>query len=286
MISSDKVLCLTGLLAACLTPATQAATALTEFGALATVSSFSCPSDSCGGDTVADALLLGSTLQVGPTDGGAGANSANVAIAPTDQSGGVQASATVSPGFAVPVLKAGALGTANAWRGGQALVSQGYTYAGTGPEMLSLNWQLDGTILNPDADPVTGLVVFVGFFEATSLVFPDVSTPLNAFTLLASLALASPADNFLEFTASGAVQDAGTVSIEVNDGAQFYLVMGLMAGAGGAGSSALSLSTLTAEFAGLPAITPSLTAVPVPAAAWMLLSGLLPLAAVARRRGA
>jgi len=34
----------------------------------------------------------------------------------------------------------------------------------------------------------------------------------------------------------------------------------------------------------LPALAPSLTAVPVPAAAWMLLSELLPLAGFARGR--
>lgn len=286
MTSSNKGLGLAGLLAASLLPAAQAATALSEFGALTTVSSFACPGDSCGGHTLADAQLLATTLAVGPTDGGAGANSASVAVGAAGQPGGVQASAAVSAGFAVPILKAGALGTANSWLGGQALVSQGYTYSGTGPETLSLDWQLDGTILNPDGDPVTGLVVFVGFFDATSLVFPDVSTPLGAFTLLTSLALASPADNFREFTASGAVQESGTVSIDVADGAQFYLVMGLMAGAGGAGSSALSLSTLTAEFAGLPAITPSLTAVPVPAAAWLFVSALLPLVRCRRRREA
>ena len=284
MSTKLKVLGLAGLFATSLVPAVEAATALTEFGALATVSSFSCPSDSCGGGTLDDAILLGTTLQVGPVDGAAGASSANVAVTPTDQPGGVQATATVSSGLAVPILKAGAIGTTHTWLGGQALVAQGYTYTGTGPETLSLDWQLDGSILNPDADSVTGLVVFVGFFESSSLVFPEVSDPLSAFSLLTALAIASPADNFLEFNASGTVQETGTVSIDVTDGAQFYLVMGLMAGAGGAGSSALSLSTLTAEFAGLPALAPSLTAVPLPAAAWLLLSGLVPLVRSARRR--
>ncbi len=139
MSSNLNVLGLAGLFA---TSLAHAATALTKFGALATVSSFTCPGDNCGGGTLNDAIPLRTTLQVGPIDGAAGAISANVAATLTDQPGGAD--------------------------------------------------------------------------------------PLSAYSLLTTLALASPADNFLEFNASGAVQTTGMVSIDVTDGAQFYLVMGLM----------------------------------------------------------
>lgn len=262
--------------------ARAAVATLDDWGALTTISSAQCATDFCG--AVTDMLGFVGSLTVSPVDGGVGMSSASTATGSYPAPGGAQAEANVSTGLAVPVLRAAAAGSANAWFGAQALVAQGYTYTGTGPQTLSLDWTLDGDIVNPDGDSITGFVVFVGFFEVNSLSFPDVSQPLQAYSLLSELAIASPDDNFREFTASGAVLAGDTLSIDVDTGAQFYLVMGLMAGAGGAGANAESLSTLSAAFQGNLALSPTITAVPLPAAGWLLLAGLAPLAARKRRR--
>lgn len=265
-----------------MTTGAQAAVAtLDDWGALATISTATCASDFCG--DAADFLGFVGSLAVAPIGGGVGETSATASAGAYPAPGSAHAEANVSGGLAVPLLRAAATGSANAWIGAQALVAQGYTYTGDGPQTLSLDWTLDGDIVNPDGDPITGFVVFVGFFEVNSLSFPDVSQPLQAYTLLTSLALASPDDNFREFTADGAVLAGDTLSIDVDTGEQFYLVMGLMTGAGGAGANAESLSTLSAAFQGTPALSPTITAVPLPAAGWLLLAGLAPLAARTRR---
>lgn len=269
-------------LASGLSSGAQAAVAtLDDWGALTTISSAQCATDVCG--AASDLLGFVGSLTVAPVDGGVGVSSASTSTGAYPTQGSARAEATVSAGLAVPVLRAAAAGSANAWFGAQALVAQGYTYTGTGPQTLSLDWTLDGDIVNPDGDAITGFVVFVGFFGVNELSFPDVSQPLQAYRLLSSLALASPEDNFREFTADGAVLAGDTLSIDVDTGAQFYLVMGLMAGAGGAGASAESLSTLSAAFQGAPALSPTISAVPLPAAGWLLLAGLAPLAARSRR---
>lgn len=262
--------------------ALAASASLDEWGALASISTAQCASDFCGDAT--DAFGFFGSLAVAPVDGGAGATTASVSSGTYPAPGGAVAEATVSGGLAVPLLRAAAAGDGQVWIGGQALVAQGYSYTGSGPQTLSLDWVLEGDIVNPDADPTTGFVVFVGFFDVGSLSFPDLGDPLAAYTLLGSLALASPDDNFREFTATGAVLAGDTLSIDVDTGAQFYLVMGLMAGAGGAGASAQSLSNLTAQFQGLPPLTPVIATVPLPASAWLLLGGLGSLLGLARRR--
>lgn len=273
-----------GILGLLVTSTTQATTTLTNWGTLATISEYTCTSDFCGADTVAEALaLLG--LTVGPIDGAAGNTSATVSSGSWPSPGSASGTATVASGLGIPILKAGAASPANTWLGGQALAIQAYEYTGPDPTLITLNWNLTGSILNPDGDPLTGLVVFAGFFTDAQLpTFPDVSIPLNAFTLLVDLALASPADNFNEYTTQNAsVNESGTIDIQVANGDDFYLIMGLMAGAGGSDALAESLSTLTAEFAGQPALSPAFT-VPLPAAAWLFGSALLGLAGIRRSR--
>ncbi len=281
------------MLAACplvLAGNADAAATLTEWGTLATASSYTCSSDFCGADTVSEILALATTLSVEASDGGGNATSAAVSIggdypAPGSASG----SATAAGGLGVPVLKAGAAADAGRWIAGQAFAVQAYEYTGAG-ETLSLTWNLTGSINNPDADSLTGLVVFAGFFSQAALpAFPEVdpSNPASTAFLLASLALVSPDDNFLEFTATDPnTVESGTIGIDVTNGEQFYLAMGLMAGAGGANATAESLSTLVADFDGAPPLTPAFTAVPVPGAVWLLGSALIGLAGVRTRIGA
>lgn len=260
----------------------HAAATLSEWGAVASRTSSTCASDFCGADTDGGFLL---DLSVDAISGGAGEASAGTATGTWPAPGSAQADGVVAGGLAVPLLTAGATSTADAWLAAQALVIQGYGYTGTVAETIELDWQLTGNVTNPDDDAVTGLSVFVGFFSVGDLGFPDVgSSPMDAFNLLAGLALADPENNFLEFTTPGDVVHGSTLSIDVNDGDQFYLAMGLMAAAGGAGAQAESLSTLTAAFRDTPALTPAIAAVPLPAPAWLFAPAVLGLGALARRR--
>ncbi|MCP5143964.1 MAG: VPLPA-CTERM sorting domain-containing protein [Gammaproteobacteria bacterium] len=262
-----------------LAPVSQAAVTLTEYGTLATVSSFNCDSDVCG-----ESLFELLTLVVDPIDGGVQQTEASVASGTWGDPGSVLASAAVAGGLAVPQLKAGAFGDASTWYAGQSLAIQAYEYTGAG-ETLSLDWNLTGNVTNPDGDTVTGLVILAGFFTSDQLTqFPALTGTFTDADLLFDLALASPDDNFLEFTTPGAVNETGTISIDVVTGDQIYLVMGLMAGAGGTGAAAESLNTLTASFNGTPALTPAITAVPVPAAVWLFGSAFGGLVVSRRRR--
>jgi len=100
------------------------------------------------------------------------------------------------------------------------------------------------------------------------------------------LTIQDPANNFLEYTSDGEVSDQGALSIDVNTGDQFYLAMGLMAGAGGIESMAESLSTLEASFVGAPSLAPSINAVPLPPAFFLFGSALLGMVGIARRKKA
>jgi len=265
----------------------NAATTLTEWGTLATASSYTCSSDFCGAETVSEILALTTTLSVDASDGGDNVTSAAVSLggaypAPGSASG----SATAAGGLGVPVLKAGAAADTGRWIAGQAFAVQAYQYDGAG-ETLSLTWNLTGSVNNPDADSLTGLVVFAGFFSQAELpAFPEVdpSNPTSTAFLLASLALVSPDDNFLEFTTTDPnTIETGTISIDVTHGEEFYLAMGLMAGAGGANATAESLSTLVGEFSGAPPLTPAFTSVPIPGAVWLLGSALIGLPRIRAR---
>jgi hypothetical protein len=269
-----------GLLATSAAQAVAISTPLTEWGTLATISSYDCVNDLC--DPFSGAQTFAETLAVGPSDGAIGQNSAAVAVGTTwPAPGSASGTATVASGLAVPVLKAAAAATSNSWLAGQALAIQAYTYGGAG-ETLSLNWNLTGSVNNPDNDGVTGLVVFAGFFKDSLLAFPNVAQPSTVFALLKSLETLSPVDEFHKFTANGAVTEGGTIDLTVTTGEEFYLVMGLMAGAGGSNANAQSLSTLVGAFQGTPDLTPALTAVPIPPAAWLLGSALAGL--ITRRR--
>ncbi|MEQ8497112.1 MAG: hypothetical protein RLW61_17675 [Gammaproteobacteria bacterium] len=281
------------LFAACpllLARSVDAATTLTEWGTLATASSYTCSSDFCGADTVPELLALTTTLAVDASDGGDNVTSAAVSLGGAYPAPGfASGAATAAGGLGVPVLRAGAASDTSGWISGQALAVQAYEYTGPG-ETLSLTWNLTGSVNNPDADTLTGLVVFAGFFSQAELpAFPEVdpSDPSATAFLLATLALVSPDDNFLEFTATNAnVVESGNISIDVTNGEEFYLAMGLMAGAGGSNATAESLSTLVADFDGAPLLTPAFTSVPLPGAAWLLGSALIGLMSVRARRGA
>jgi len=266
----------------------NAISTLSQFGAIATISNSVCAGDFCGDDS--DALSFLFNLSVDPVNGGVTIPSASAATGgswPTPPPDSAQANAAVSGGLSVPLLTAGAASSSNSWIAGQALVVQGYDYTGSGtvsaPETLLLDWDLSGTIVNPDNDSLTGLTVFVGFFESDGLLFPTITNPFELFGTLAGLAIAQDdVDNVQDFTSDGAVSEMGTLSIDVADGAQFYLIMGLMASAGGTDAMAESLSTLTASFSGNPSLAASINSVPIPAAVWLFAPALLGLFGLSR----
>ena len=273
----------------------HAAVTLTEWGTLASVSSYTCASDFCGDDLVDPSLLL-TTLTILDVDGQDGQTSATAAVGGTYPTpGSASGTATVSSGLGLPILKAGAASQASTWIAGQALAIQAYEYTGLG-ETISLDWTLTGSVNNPDSDPLTGLVVFAGLFTAAELsMFPvidetDPTTTASTAFLLSSLALISPLDNFQEFTTTigggggpDPVIGTGTVSLDVITGEEFYLAMGLMAGAGGVNATSQSLSTLVGAFDQPYAVEPAFAAVPVPGAVWLLGSALIGLVGVRRR---
>lgn len=269
-----------------LTAAEAATPSLDQWGTLASISSYACVDQACDPEaSPAATLLFLNSLAVAPIDGGVGQTAAAAATAVTwPEPGSASSTATAAGGFGVPVLKAGASAGAGQWLAGQALAVQGYTYTGAG-ETLSLTWNLTGNVTNPDGDAVTGLVIYAGFFTSTELpTFPDVGDPGALALLFVSDALNDPADNVVSVTTSGGVNRSGTISLDVTPGQVFYLAMGLMAGAGGSGALAESLSTFDGDFVGAPALTPAFvtTPVPLPPAAWLLAGALGGL--VTRRR--
>ena len=168
---------------------------------------------------------------------------------------------------------------------------QGYNYTGTDPYEVQLNWAVDGRVVNPDNDPLTGLSVFVGLFipkpPTSSFLLPNVSNPVGAFYgLLAGLLTPFPIDSIKTYSATGTVSDQDTLYFNVLDGDEFYLIMGLMAAAGGTGAIAESLSTLTASFGGDPLLTPAMSSVPIPPAVWLFGSSLIGLVGFASRKRA
>jgi MYXO-CTERM domain-containing protein len=258
-------------------------------GTLAVAVSFTCVTEGC--DTTADAWSALSTLNVDASSGGGGLNAASVSRGswPTPES--ASGSVALTGGLAVPTLKAGAASASLRWVGGAALGVQRYTYSGS-VDTLSLTWNLTGSITNPDGDDTTGLAVYAAFVDGAALDdFPDLSTadPLAVALFLATLADGLPTDDVRQLNATDdAVTESGTIDFDVTDGQEFYLLMGLLAGAGGQNAVAESLSTLTAQFAGSPALTPTLqptgNGIPLPATAAMALLGLALLARTQRRR--
>jgi hypothetical protein len=258
----------------------QAATTLAEWGAVSGTASSTCTSNDCNVTTEAEALQFALGLVLGPVDGGKGAASTSVSTGTWPQPGSVQAGGTVSGDLSVPMLTAGAVSGANQWVGGAALVAQGYEYVGAG-ETLQLNWGLTGTINNPDNDSLTGLVAVVAFF-AGDFQFQSVNNPASALLLYDALEAAAMDGDFLEAYSGSGSLGGGTLDIDVASGDQIYLVMGLMAAAGGENASAESLSTLTASFEGSPPLVQANALVPLPSAFWLFGSGLIGLAGLRR----
>ena len=146
----------------------------------------------------------------------------------------------------------------------------GYTYNGPG-ETLELDINLDGTISNP---------LNSGFNDISASVFivdaDEWEDNLGGFTTDASgffgEGIFPIAELYLDLTATGSTD--GSIFLGVSPGDSFYIWATMTVG-GAAGGFSNSLSSLDMAFIDNSNLIANGTPVPVPAAAWLLLSGLI-----------
>lgn len=219
----------------------------------------------------------------GPGTGGAGVIDTSQTLTTTDTTdalvtgaGTLFANATILGGLNTPLLRASASSNSQTYASIQAVGAQGYTViSGGSNQTINFTVSLTGTVTNPGGD-ATGLAATVGVVKVT-----DVGDFLLEQTSL--LAFFDRNAVRLEQTTDGAVNLSGNASILVNEGDQFYLWALLGASAGGIGASAISTSTLHAQFDPLDAANLNAVAVPLPASAFLLTSAL-PFLRIRRRR--
>lgn len=265
----------------------NASSTLTSWGAVSMIATGDCPGD----NTCANL----SSVAVDPIDGGEGFTSTNVATGDWGNlvPNSAVASGMVSGDLSVPILEAGAVSSAFNWIAGQAIVVQGYEYAGNSTT-LDINWNLDGVVTNPDSDGLTGLTVFASIWTPDadlldadpSILFSQIffDTWLRSFD--------SPTTNFAsQYITEGSVQDSGTLTFDVEDGSAFYLAMGLGAAASGADAIGDADSTFTASIISTnlnvdltTVLTPSITTVPIPSALLLFGTGLLGIIGLTKRK--
>lgn len=247
----------------------QGATAaidLTEFGAYTTAAYGECSGDCNVADNIA---LSGGII---PSPNGQGAITSLLDLAPADLngSGSIFAEATILGGLNSPLLRASADAVLDRSTTAQAVAVQGYTVTGGGNgQTIMADVNLTGTITNPAANDQTGLAAAVGIVQVEAP--EDFDFLSGVFAIL--LGLTAP-DVALEQTMAGTVNLTGQVSRMFDEGDQFYVVAFLGASAGGAGASAVSLSTLSIEFDAASAAVLAPAAVPLPATVLLLLPAL------------
>ncbi len=280
-----------------LSPQVLASTAtLTEWGTIASVASGSCPDNSC---TPADVLSSGIT--VAPIYNGYHEISSTTGPVTIAQ-GSAQSRSEIKGELATPTLKVKASATVDSWIAAGAYAIQGYEYTGAG-ENISFDINFDGNLTNLDSDTATGFAGGMYLFStqqmlatqqvsATFLSVPSFFSDPALFSAVLDLGSSFLGDNqVFEFEAhsgdasTGAVNESGQININLIDGDQFYLVSAVLASAGGNGAIADAYSTFSAEvdpsFAGQ--LDPvGVSAVPVPAAVWFFISGLLGLIGIKR----
>lgn len=277
----------------------SAAVTLTQWGATARTDSADCTGFVCD--------ILNLALETGEEAGGSQQTTATIGSATDGSDVNLQGRGTAgasveipASGLNLPVLRARAESNSiDGWVGGSALGIQGYQFTGANPTLVSLDVNLTGSVVNPSGSSVTGLEANVWILKPTvPFTFP--AEPVSVVDLVAQIIVDSIlAMEFEPFIASlswdavttgtGAIDrstlttdPADQLNFTLDNGDEFYLLAGLSAGAVGAGASALSWSTLTMEFDTNELQAAS--AVPLPAAVWLLGSGLIGLIAVGGRK--
>jgi len=264
---------------------TQAVT-LTQWGTSASASSADCSVLGC---SKLDFLFLNPIID-GPSNGGLNQTSAQLLdYENPDGRGTVSASVALQGGVSIPQLKARAASVDdNGWVSAMAMGIQGYQYTGSNGT-ISLDSALTGSVVNTNESDVTGLSVGVWLMmDEPNVVFPAASSMAD---LLLQVAAMPVVDSFSwENLATGTVDRSTTTTdlndqlqITLNNGDQFYVLAALTAAADGTGSVADAFSTFEMNFSTTQLVPADLVTVPVPAAVWLLSSGLAGLIGVARR---
>ncbi len=265
---------------------TQAVT-LTQWGTSASASSADCSVLGC---SKFDFLFLNPIID-GPSNGGLNQTSAQLLdYVNPDGRGTVSASVALQGGLSIPQLKAKAASVDdNGWVSALAMGIQGYQYTGSSGTTISLDSALTGSVMNTNASDVTGLSVGVWLMmDDPAVVFPTAASMSDLLLQVASMPVV---DSFSwEDLVTGAVDRSTTVTdlndrlqITLNNGDQFYVLAALTAAADGTGSVADAFSTFEMNFSTTQLVPADIVPVPVPAAVWLLSSGLAGLAGVARR---
>jgi len=243
-----------------------AAIDLTEFGAYTTASYGDCT----GACNVADNIAFSGGIIPSPNGQGAIMSMLDHGPATLNDSGSIFAEATILGGLNAPLLRASAASMLDKNTSTQAVAVQGYTVTSGGSgQMISADVNLTGTVTNPAANDQTGLAAAVSIVQIEAP--EDFEFLSGVFAIL--LGLDTP-EVELEQTIDGAVNLTGQVSRTFDEGDQFYIVAFLGAIAGGAGASAVSLSTLTIEFDAASAAVLAPAAVPLPGAIFLLVPAL------------
>lgn len=243
-----------------------AAIDLTEFGAYTTAAYGDCVGD-CN---VADNIALSGGIIPSPNGQGALTSLLDHGPGTLNGSGNIFAEATILGGLNAPLLRASADSVADKNTSAQAVAVQGYTVtSGGNGQMIAADVTLTGTITNPAPNDQTGLAAAVSIVQVEA---PEDFQFLSG-VLAILLGLTAP-DVELEQTIAGPVNLTDQVSATFDEGDQFYVVAFLGAIAGGAGASAVSLSTLTVDFDTASAAVLSPAAVPLPGAIFLLLPAL------------
>lgn len=271
---------------------------LTEWGTMANIVSGVCAENSCTPEDVVFGELNSEAV-----DNGFNQTSAATGEVSSTQGGMAQSSAEITGGLDTPILKAKASSADGEWLGVGAFAIQGYEYSGIG-ETLTFDINFDGKITNPNDNTATGFAVGMYFFSPSQLGLDLlIADPLLGFDLLttspeatlgnlalnALLAeLASEQVYEMERTLAGDVNEAGQISLTLENGDLFYLAGGVLASAGGEGAIADAFSTLTVKLANPESFAGELNAtgtavVPLPAAAWFFISGLIAVFSIKKR---
>jgi hypothetical protein len=174
-------------------------------------------------------------------------------------------------------------GEANASAGGFAYFvgegTDGYTYTGIAPTVITVTAILTATITNPNNDIFQGIEGYMG------VLYPEFTDNQSENTVHYSPEFADfipPSVDLFEFTmtASGSISQTFTINLNPGDSFHFYTYMYAEARNGG---SIESLNSLRYDFSSTEGLVSlSASQVPVPAAFWLFASALGTL--VVRRR--
>lgn len=217
-------------------------------------------------------------------DGGPGFTSSYSSLANTDGNG--QAAAALNGGSAgLPTLRAEVFSGADSRVGAEAAGMRKYAYSGA-TSNFTLDLTLDGDVIDPTTPPDSpdaSLVANLVVVQASEL---DFSADYGTFAF--EVVALDPAATLLDETTinffSLGLFDTGpqsvtqSVSFTLNDGDEIFVWANLVA-SGTRGGAADAFNTASLAFS--TGNVAGLTAVPLPAGAWLLLSGM---AIIATRR--